>query len=477
MATISSLGVGSGLDLNGMVSKLVALERQPLQGLQSRASAIQTRISTFGQLGSQLAQLADAASALASSSGWNTQRASSAESAVVQAAVKGGSGSAQAGIHTVRVQQLASAQTLASSSLGASAALGGGSLVIDMGRYAADGSFEADAARSPVTVSISAAASTPADVVAAINAANAGISASTVTDATGTRIVLNSRTSGEANAFRVQVNADGGSLAALAYPPDAGPPVVGLQRSRAAADAIALVNGVSVQSATNQLDEVLPGLSLTLSRASASDVAITVAADGDARRKQLDDFVKAWNTANKTLADALAYNETTRQAGPLQNDRVALAMQQALRSALRSSRSGGEFARLSDAGLEVQRDGSLRVNEGKLGAALAQGQALGSLLHASGTAGVSDGIALRLKNLIAGFNGDGTGALSNRNSALQAELKRNGAEQDRVNDRVDRIQKQLVKQYTALDANVSKLKALNGYVSQQITNWNRSNNN
>ncbi|NBS47666.1 MAG: flagellar cap protein FliD, partial [Betaproteobacteria bacterium] len=97
MATISSLGVGSGLDLNGMVSKLVALERQPLQGLQSRASAIQTRISTFGQLGSQLAQLADAASALASSSGWNTQRASSAESAVVQAAVKGGSGSAQAG--------------------------------------------------------------------------------------------------------------------------------------------------------------------------------------------------------------------------------------------------------------------------------------------------------------------------------------------------------------------------------------------
>lgn len=478
MATISSLGVGSGLDLNGMVSKLVALERQPLQGLQSRASAIQTRISTFGQVGSQFAQLGDTVNALASSSGWNTQRASSADNAVVQAAVKGTGAPAQAGIHTVQVQQLATPQTLAGASMVASTALGGGSLVIDMGRYAADGSFVADASRSAVTVTISAAASTPADIAAAINAANAGASASTVTDATGTRIVLNSRASGEGNAFRVQVTADpGAGLASLAYPPDAGPPVVGMQRSRAAADAVALVNGVTVQSATNQLDHALPGLSLTLSRVSTSEVAITVSADGDARRKQVDDFVKAWNTVNKTLADALAYNETTRQAGPLQNDRVALAMQQALRSALRSSRSGGEFTRLSDAGLEVQRDGSLRVNEGKLGAALAQGSALGSLLHASGTAGVSDGIALRLKNLIAGFNSDGTGALANRNSALQAELKRNSDAQARVNDRADRIQKQLVKQYTALDASVSRLNALNGYVSQQITNWNRSNDN
>jgi len=476
MATITSLGIGSGLDLNGMVSKLVALERQPLQGLQSRASAIQTRISTYGQVGSQLAQLADLADALASSSGWNAQRASSADSTVVQAAAPGGGASAQTGIHTVRVQQLATPQTVASASVGASTALGGGSLILEMGRYAADGSFSADAARSATSITIDAAASTPADIAAAINAAQTDVVASIVTDTTGTRLVLNSSATGEANGFRLQASPADGDLAQLAYPADAGPPAVGLQLGRAAADAIALLNGVTVQSASNQLDAALPGLSLTLARASGTDVAITVAADGEARRKQIDEFVKAWNTVNKTLGDALAYNPSTRQSGPLQSDRVAQAMQQALRSVLRSSRTDGELARLSDAGLEMQRDGSLRVNEGKLGTALAQGQALGSLLHASGTAGVSDGIMLRLKSLIAGFNSEDSGALANRNSALQAELERNGDAQERLNERVERVQKKLLKQYGALDANVSKLNALNGYVSQQISNWNRSNN-
>ena len=44
--------VGSGLDLNTIVTQLVALERQPITKLQTQASSLNSKISLYGTVNS-----------------------------------------------------------------------------------------------------------------------------------------------------------------------------------------------------------------------------------------------------------------------------------------------------------------------------------------------------------------------------------------------------------------------------------------
>lgn len=515
MATFTSLGIGSGLDLNGIVSKLVALERQPLQLLQKRAQALQSQISLYGQIASQLSAVSDAASRLASASSWAGLAVTSSNTQVVAAAL-GGSGTARAGSYQVQVNQLAAGQTLASDALDAQQGVGSGSLSIELGTWSGS-TFSATSGASPLTINVSAPNNTPAAIADAINAASGGdgpVVASTLTDASGTRVVVSSRDTGAAQGFRISVTdpTDSG-LKRLAYPPVTTTGTItqqvpvfetltnpitgavtqvltgyttqtqtvsttqGMTRSREAADAQLTIDGVALSSASNRFDDAIPGVSLLLGQVSASPVTVTVSADAEGRREQVESFVEAYNTLARTLASATAYDAASKTAGPLQGDRTAIALQQALRSVLRSVREGGTYARLSDVGIEQQRDGTLRINAQRFDAALANGAELGALFNASGTAGVGDGIFVRLRSLARQASLPDAGTVALRTEALQNSVQRNDREQDRVNDRADRIQARLIAQYSALDKSLAGLNALGGYVSQQVQAWNATQNN
>ena len=296
--SISSPGLGSGLDVKSIVDKLVAIEHRPIDVLANQAKGVKTRLSSFGLLKSFMGNLKDAAAQLANASLWKATSATSTNAAVATATPLAGAATPPSvGSYHLKVDALAQAQTLVSKAgVDPQAALGAGSLRIELGAWDAAGtSFTPKAGATPATITLPAEASSLADVRDRINAANAGVDATLLRDASGTRLVIKSRATGEENAVRITAAgpADGdpppAGLAALAYDPPNTPADAGaLTRAQAARNAHATINGVDISSASNTLDGAVEGLRIALLKPSDDAVDIGVAPDTGAMKKALD---------------------------------------------------------------------------------------------------------------------------------------------------------------------------------------------
>ena len=225
MPTLSSAGIGSGLDVEGIIKGLVGVERQPIAKLQEQAKSVQTKLSAVGQLQGQLSTLRDAARKLSDVSTWKAVSAVSSDAAAL--GVTAGAG-AIASNYQVQVTKLASAQQLASANFpaGGASAVGSGTLTIELGSWNADHSaFSAKPGAAPVSVNISPGENSLEAIRDKINAAGSAVIASIVTDAHGARLTLRSRETGADNGFRISAadddgtNNDAAGLSALAYDP------------------------------------------------------------------------------------------------------------------------------------------------------------------------------------------------------------------------------------------------------------------
>ncbi len=465
--TISSAGVGSGLDVKSIVTQLVAIERQPLQQLQTKASAIQTQLSLYGKVKSQVSALGDAAAVLAGPGGWNVQKASSSNAAAV--GVVAGS-TAVASALSVSVQQLARAQTSASLGVAAGVAVGAaGTLKIEVGSWSTD-AIPVFTAGTSVPISV-VSGDTVSDIASKINSAGAGVTATVLRDGTNERLVIRSSTTGIAAGFRLNNPADAG-LAALGFKnPSDGASFAG----QTALDAKVNINGVDVVSATNKMVDVVPGVTLQLNQVTTAPAEITIETDLDVVQKNIQNFVDAYNALNTTIADATKYTAATKTAGPLQGDATTLGLQSALRSMFGSTSVGSTFSRLSDVGIERQTDGSLKINSTKLTGAQQNLTNLKNLFTTNNNDATTNGFGLKVRDFaraMVAFDGQ----VTSKSAALQASITRNSKEQDRVNDRASRVETQLYKQYSALDAQMAQLNGLNSFVTAQLAVWNKPSN-
>ncbi len=462
MATISSPGIGSGLDVKGIVSQLVALERAPLRQLQTQASSFQTKLSTYGTIKSQVAAMGEAAAKLSNSGGWNAVTATSSNSASIGVTAAAG---APATSFTMQVSQLAKAQSTSSAAVPNGSGVGSGSLTIDLGQWAGT-SFTAGAAAS-VSVTIGAT-DTLSAIASRINDSGAGVSATVLRDASGERLLLRSRETGETNGFRITANDP--SLSGLAF--DAGNPS-GQILSQAGQNAFATVNNVSISSASNRLADTLPGMTIQLQQITTLPVEINVSTDVEAIKKNVQAFVDSYNTLSANLANATRYDASTKTAGALQGDATAVGLQNALRGMMRSVTGSSPFERLSDIGIEFQTGGQLAIKEAKLDSALSNLDGLRRLFTATTGDAATEGFGLKLKRFADGLL-SAEGLVSTKTDGIQKSIDRNGREQERVNDRAARAETRLLQQYNAMDAAVGRLNGLNAFVSQQITLWNRN---
>lgn len=194
---VSSPGIGSSLDVNSIVTQLTALERKPLDSLQVKAAGIQSKLSTYGQIKSQLSALGDAASKLRLDSTWNALAVKSSNEAAVSATV---SGVASAASYSIEVQQLAKAQSAASAVVPKDSTVGSGSLTIELGTWDPGYAAFTVAPGGPAAIVVSLSVdSTLREVMDKINAANAGVEAIVVQDGLGgERLSVKSSTTGEA---------------------------------------------------------------------------------------------------------------------------------------------------------------------------------------------------------------------------------------------------------------------------------------
>ena len=333
--TISSAGIGSGLDVNSIVTQLMAIERRPLTALQTKASTIQSTVSEYGKIKSAVSTLNSLAVKLASNTTWGQTVTNSSSTAVAAS-----SNGATAGTYQVEVSSLASVQTIASTdpTVTKSTLIGSGTLHIELGTLAT--SVGSPATFTPsgtpaVDVTIGAT-DTVADIRDKINASGAGVTALIMTDANGSRLLVRSNSTGAASGFRTSVtdadnnNTDGQGLSSLAYDPSSG--VANMTRTQTAANAVATINGLAVSSATNTLPNIVDGLTLTLTVPTTAPVTVNVVADTDSLKKTITDFAAAYSAVYKLIADDTKYNPTSKTGGVLQGDSAATGMQRQLRT-------------------------------------------------------------------------------------------------------------------------------------------------
>lgn len=473
--SISSPGIGSGLNVNDIVQKLLDLDSQPLKIIQQRGQRLQTQLSAVGQLQSLVSSLQAATTPLTTASNYSLTTASTTDPSVVSAATSGG---AVAGTYSVAVTQLAAAQTVVSASGQFSAStsvVGTGSLTITLGTLSADQtSFTPKTGATAVTVTIDSSSNTLAGIRDKINAANAGVTATIVTDNSGARLALQSSSTGAANGFKVTV--DSPSLAPIAFDPPNG--VNGLTRTAAAADTLASVNGIAITSSTNSLSNVIQGLTLNVNKltTAGSPVQLTVANNTDAIKANITSFVAAYNALNGFIAGNTGYDPSTQKGGVLQGDSSTLGLQYQLRSLLGGfGTSSTTFASLASIGLTFQKDGSLSIDNTKLAAAVQNPAELQKALANVDTQNATNnGFFKKLSDwetTVLSFSG----TLTSSQQSLQKSIKTNQTDQDNFNQRLSLTEKRLRAQYATLDTTVSQANALLKYVTQQF-NTNSSSN-
>jgi flagellar hook-associated protein 2 len=445
---------------------LVALEKQPLTNLKLEASTVQTKISSYGQIQSLVSTLSDAVGNLASVTGWNAMNASSTNSNAVSASAIGGTLPTS---FSVEVQTLAKPQNTATAAiLPVGGPIGAGTISLAIGKWSGLTPTFAIGAAFAVELTISAT-DTVSDVASKINGANAGVTASVLTDASGERLLLRSKATGVNAGFELSITSDSDGL-----PADA----VGLSRLVAgntmtqATDAAATVNGIPVSSATNTFDKTIAGVTFNVVQQTTAPVEISVSQDNSSVTSNINAFIKAYNALNDVLIDATKYDAATKTAGLFQGDSSTLGMQSALHAAVAAVTTGSSvFHRLADIGITQLRGGDLTLDGAKLNTAMANRDEMKALFRSSG-GGTADGIAVRLKALTSNMLSSG-GFFKLKNDSYQAALDRNAKEQARVNTHATDVEAQLNLKYGALDAKMSSLNALNAYVTQQVTAWNK----
>lgn len=478
MASLSSLGVGSGLDAETIVTQLVALEKKPATNLSSLNSKLETKVSTWGKIQSNFSSLQDAAGKLMDAAFWNATKGSSSDDTSVGIST---SSLAAPGSFSVNVSQLAKEQYIASRAFTAKTdPVGEGTLRIQLGTYVVDDgvdppavTFNAKSAATAVDISIGPGDNTLEKIRDRINSANAGITASIVNDASGSRLVMRGQ-SGEENAFKVSVTESGAAgLSALAYDASTGG-TSSMTRSQAAQNAKATINGLQVSSASNTLTDVVDGVTLQLKKTTSSGVNLTIEQDTASITKGVNDFISSYNSVVSTIRTQTLYDEASKTAGPLQGDATARGLLLQVRGLVGSSSTASSvFTRLSDVGIDINKDGTLAMKSAKFSEAMKKPAELQKFFATSDEADTNrNGMAQRIRNLTKELLGT-DGAINSRTEGIKGTIERNKDQIERIDKRASLIEARLRAQYTALDANMAKLNGLSSYVSAQLAALNK----
>ncbi len=456
MATISSPGLGSGLDINGIITKLMQVESQPLTALQSKEASFQAKLSAFGSLKGALASLQTAAKTLATPGTFTGKSASVSDGTVLTAS---GSSTAAAGSYSINITQLAKFHAVRSNTNYAATTdtLHTGSLSITVGSGTA------------VNVTIDSGNNTLAGIRDAINTANAGVTASIINDGTTNRLVLASKTSGSAGAITVAVTDSGsGGTHALS-----GLASASLVTTQTADNANLTINGIAITRSSNTVTDAVDGVTLNLLKgtlATPGTATVTVAQNTGAVTSAVSAFVKAFNDAISGIKTMTAYDATNKKASVLTGDSTARSIQSQLSGLVQASVTGiaGGIARLSDIGIAVQKDGTLATDSGKLSAALADPTKNVAALLTQTTTG-NQGIAVRFNTMLEGIVGS-SGLIAGRTDGINSSIKDIQRRGEALNLRLNAIEKRYRAQFTALDTLVASMNQTSQYLTQQLAN-------
>ncbi len=380
MAVITSTGLGSGLDINSMVSKLVAAERTPKASrLDGQEAKLQAKISGLGTVKGALSDFRNSLDDLRVSSTFEKLEASTSDPLIVSASA---SGNADLANYQLDVKQLAQPHALATKTFSsASDLVGTGTLTIKFGATSYDGStdaytaFSQNAEKGTLSLTIDSSNNSLGGIRDAINNAKAGVTASIINDGTGYRLVLNAEDSGARNSLQVSVadgdgaDIDDSGLSALAFNASA----TQMIQTQNAQDAIVNINGLDITNSSNTVSSALKGVTLILAQAQPGKlVSLSVEQSNGEITKAAEAFVEKFNEVINTVKKLSSYDAQAKKGGTLMGEASVRGAMAQLRSLMREKVEGlgGTISTLAEIGIETQSDGKLALDSTQFEAAL-----------------------------------------------------------------------------------------------------------
>jgi flagellar hook-associated protein 2 len=460
MATSTSATAATGgsvIDVNSLVSQLIAATRGPKDSLISAQSLKNTtQISALGTLKGALSAFQGTLGALATPSAFNAQTATSSSPSILTASA---SSSAVAGTYTVSVTKLAQAQQLVSKPIvgDATAVVGTGTLKVSLGA-------------TSFNVALTSTNDTVAGLAAAINSAsgNPGVTATVITGTDGAHLILSSTLTGAANSIQVAQTDGGTALSALTYSSGS---TTNYTENSPAQDAVFSISGINHTSASNTVSDALSGVTVNLLGTTAagtgagSSVNLTVANDTAAITTNIGAFVTAYNSLASSISSLRSYDPTTQTAGPMLGDALLSGVQNEVRSTLYGVVNTGSatYNSLASVGITTKSDGTLSLNPAKLQTALTAAPGAVSALF-SGTNGIAANLNTRLNADLASG-----GAVDSRSKTLVKQSNDLAAQTKTLDAQMTALASSLTQQYAALNTLLSKLQSTSAALTQQLS--------
>lgn len=446
MASISSLGIGSGLDLNGLLDQLKEAEEEKLVPILEQQETQKTKISAYGQLQSALSQFQTSADALNDSALYESLSTNVGGSAITAAA----DAEAQPGSYNVTVNTLATRGTLASAGVTAATTAdepittAAHKLTID---FVGNPSKEIDIAKN----------SSLEDIRDAINASeDSGVNATIINDGTNFRLALSASETGAAASI-TDFSFDG----TAPFTSDTA------NTLQSGTDASLDVNGIDITSSTNQVEGAIQGVTLNLQEEGESTVKIEQ--DTLKVREAVTGFVNAYNDLKDKISDLTSFNSETGEAGELLGDSTIRTVESRLRSVLGGSVEG-ELSILSDIGISQKYDSErgyskLEIDQGKLDDAIANNQDALSTFFAGDTdeAGMAGQINSTVEQLLSS-NGRVAGAITGAENLKTSLVERYASMEQSIGQTISRYRTQ----FSQLDGIIAQMNQTSSYLTKQF---------
>ena len=376
----TSAGVSNGLDVKGLVGKLVAAEGDPIEmRLARKEAAIQTQLSALGTFKSALAEFQASMTQLRDPETLQNIKASSSNEESLAVSAKPG---AQQGKFNIEILQLAQSQRLASDAYDSDVkSIGTGKLTFEFGSVdAVTKNFTVDVSLTPETITVDESNSTLKGVQRLINKAELGIQAAIINDGVGHRLVLTSELTGENRALRIRVEDDDGQstdvfgLSSLAFDP-AGTINNGnnLTVTAQAQNARLLIDGIDVESSSNDITDVIEGVNLNVTNVTEGEpIEVKTEFDRTGVTESIQAFVQSYNLLLENITAMTGYDPKTGEAGPLSGDSSIRGIAGQIRRLLGTDFSSvnNTNSSLASIGIDTGRDGLLLTNQTKLSSAV-----------------------------------------------------------------------------------------------------------
>lgn len=442
----SSLLSGNGIDVNSVVNELLSQQNGQLTVWQQQQTELQSQAADLNTINSALSGLATSVDSLTDTLGpLAAKTVDSSDSTIVGGTAQT---SATAASHQIIVNSLATVGTVFTDSVADPNAS-----ILPNGATTGDIQLQIGGASGTThDIAITAGSNDTLNTLATyINNQNWGVTASVITDASGSRLAISSQSSGSTGALAIANNTTSLNFEA---------PIGGTNASLT-------VDGVPFSSTSNTVTGAIPGVTLNLVTASPDNpVQLTVGADTDQATDAINNFVSAYNSVIGLLNQEYTVDPTTNTEGDLASDSSLRTLQSSLLTDVTYAISGNDGdVNLASLGINMNDDGTLTVDSSTLSNALATdpGAVLNFFQNSSSTGFANN------------FSSDLTNLTDPTTGVLSSDLAANTAEQtsltDQINDFQDRLnteQQQLINEFSQVNASLEEYPFLLQEVTAQL---------